>query len=365
MEVLLLISLKKQTNMFYKCPQCQKIWQYSIQKCPDCFSKLERQKSEKIKVIGVSKVNVPTIMHPITPYFALILEDENKNRWAHKSTREYKIGDNFETKTSDNKNAVAIWRIKYDVLEAIEKVVGLIENIEIKGNSKILILPTLSEAKHPYLSYNTTPQFLAGIIQYLIQKGVDPKNIKVAGQSFTHIPIEASIEKSQLLRVCQNSQTIPLDLSKTKFVKKEINNFNFEISEEFFKNDLIINLPILNLDSKIKVRGAVENILKCLKKESYLSAKYLYSYEDILTNIQKILPSYLTLGEAMSIQKQDRHVVRLGLVLAGFNPFNIDRIFAKITGTERLPEHLRSIDLEKIPIVGREIKEVEYNVDEF
>jgi len=351
--------------MFYKCPQCQNIWQYSIQKCPSCFLKLERLKSEQIKVIGISKVNVPTIMHPITPYFALILEDKNKNRWAHKSIKEYKIGDNFETKTSKNKDSVIIWRIKYDILETIEKVFSLIENIEIKGDSKILIVPTLLEAKHPYLSYNTTPQFLAGIIQYLIQNSINPNNIKVASQSFNNVSIEASVEKSQLLKVCQDSQVTPLDLSKTKFIKKEINNFNFEVSEEFFKNDLIINLPILNLDPKIKVKGASENILKCLKKESYLSAKYLYSHEDLLINIQNVLPNYFTLAEAMSIQKQDKHVVRLGLVLAGFNPFNIDRIFAKITGTEYLPKYLKNIDLEKIPIVGRAIKEVEYNVDEF
>ena len=351
--------------MFYKCPQCQNVWQYSIQKCPECFVKLERLKSENIKVLGVTKVTVPTIMHPITPYFALILEDENKNRWAYKSIKEYKTGDIFKTETSNNKDAVAIWRIKYDILEAIEKVFDLTENTEIKGNSKVLILPTLLKAKHPYLSYNTTPQFLAGVIQFLIKKGVNPKNIKVASQSFDHTPIEASVTKSQLLKVCQNSQTTPLDLSKTKFIKKEINNFSFEISEEFFENDLIINLPILNLDSKIKVRGATNNILKCLKKESYLSAKYLYSYEDILINLQKVLPNYFTLGEAMSIQKQDEHVARLGLVLAGFNPFHIDRIFAKITGTEYLPKHLKNVDLEKIIIVGRKIKEVEYNVDEF
>jgi len=351
--------------MFYKCPQCQKVWQYSIQKCPECFVKLERLESKNIKVLGVSKVTVPTIMHPITPYFALVLEDDNENRWAYKSVKEYNVGDDFVIESSDDKDAVAIWRIKYDILEAIEKVLSLIKDVEIKGNSKILILPTLLEAKHPYLSYNTTPQFLAGIIQFLIKKGANPKNIKVASQSFDHTPIEASVTKSQLLKVCQNSQTTPLNLAKTKFIKKEVGNFSFEVSEEFFQNDLIINLPILNLDSKIKVRGAAENILKCLKKESYLSAKYLYSYEDILVNLQKVLPNYLTLGEAMSIQKQDKHVARLGLVLASFNPFHVDRIFAKITGTECLPKHLKNVDLEKIIIVGRKIKEVEYNVDEF
>ena len=77
------------------------------------------------------------------------------------------------------------------------------------------------------------------------------------------------------------------------------------------------------------------------------------------------LPEYLTLAEALTIQKQDKHIARLGLVLSGFNPFNIDRIFAKITRTNNLPKHLEKIDLDNIPIIGRTIKEVEYDVDEF
>jgi len=69
---------------FYHCPNCKKIWQYPIEKCPDCFLNLERIKSKKIKVIGVSKVQIPTMFHPKTPYFVLLLEDENGNKWIQK-----------------------------------------------------------------------------------------------------------------------------------------------------------------------------------------------------------------------------------------------------------------------------------------
>ncbi len=351
--------------MFYQCPQCKKTWQYPLIKCPDCFIDLEKQESKNIKVIGVSKNTIPTIMHPDVPFYSLVLEDKNENRWVYKSEKKYEIGDELRLEKNKEKDAVAIWRVKYDILEAIEKVMSLIKDIKVRRNTKILILPTLIKPKHPYLSFNTSPQFLAGTLHYLIRKGANPKNIKVASQSFSEIPIEALVKKAQILKVCQKAQAVPLDLSKTKFIEKKSGDYKFEISEEFFKNDLIINLPILSLDPKIKIKGAVNNILKSLKKESYSAAKYLHNYEDLVINLERILPQYLNLAEAITIQKENQHTVRLGLVLAGFNSFNIDRVFAKITSTKDVPEFLKSVNLENIPVVGRKIKEVKFNVREF
>lgn len=351
--------------MFYKCKKCKKTWQYSIKKCPDCFLELERIESEKIKIIGVSKVNIPTILHPKVPYFVLLLEDEKGNRWTHKSMKEYKIGDDFLLEALEKKETVAVWRAKYDILEAIEKSIDLIGGIKLTKDSKILILPTLLSPKHPYFSENTSPQFLEATIQYLIQLGVDTKNIKVASQSFNDFPIEASAQKSQLLRVCNENKIVPLDLSKTNFVKKEKDGFLFEVSEEVFNNDLIINLPILKIDSGMKVKGAVENVLKFLKKESYLSLKYLHQYQDLLINIQSVLPDYLTIGEAISIQKSTKFTSFLGLVLVSFNPFNLERVFAEIAMLKDLPEHLKDIKVESVPIRGRQIEELQYNVEKF
>ncbi|MDI6592110.1 MAG: hypothetical protein QME61_04260, partial [Patescibacteria group bacterium] len=128
--------------------------------------------------------------------------------------------------------------------------------------------------------------------------------------------------------------------------------------------DLIINLPILKLDSKLGVKGALENSLKFLKRESYLSLQYLFSLEEIIEKLQEVFPSYLTLAEANTIQRSDGFTAFLGLILASFNPFNLDRVFAEICQIN-LPDWLKKIKIEEVPIVGRKVEEVQYNVEKF
>ncbi|KPJ73686.1 hypothetical protein AMJ48_00590 [Parcubacteria bacterium DG_74_1] len=347
--------------MFYKCQKCKKVWQYPIEKCPECFSALEKIKSEKVKVIGVSRVTIPTMFHPKIPYFVLVLEDEKGNKWVWKSVEEYRIGEELKIETTTESNTVAVWRIKYDVLEGIEKVVELFDGIDVRQDFKILILPTLVLPRHPHFAENTSPQFLESLIKYLMGRGVRLENIKVAGQSFDETPIEAAAQKSQLLKVCQNYRILPLDLAKTDFIKKGEGDFSFEISEEVFKADLIANLPIL----KIGKASASENILKFLKKENYLGLKYLHSEEQIIENLNKVLPRYFTLAEAQSIQKTDQFVAHLNLIFGSFNPLNLDRIFAEVTMTRELPEYLKRVKIDDIPIVGRKIKEVQYEVEKY
>ena len=357
--------------MFYQCSKCKKIWQYPVEKCPECFSILEKMKSEKVKVIGISKVSIPTMFHPRVPYFVLVLEDENGNKWVWKSIKEYRIGDEFKIETASEGDAVAIWRIKYDVLEGIEKIVELFGGLDIGQNSKILILPTLISPKHPYFAENTSPQFLESCIRYLLERNVKIENIKVAGQSFDETPIEAAAQKSQLLKVCQNYKILPLDLAKTNFIKKGEGDFTFEISEEAFKVDVVVNLPIL----KIGKTSASENILKFLRKENYLGLKYLHLEEDIIENLNKIFftrrssnedgPKYFTLAEALSVQKTDQFVAHLNLIFGSFNPLNLDRIFAEVSMTKKLPEYLKKVKIEDIPIVGRKVEEVQYEVEKY
>jgi uncharacterized protein (DUF362 family) len=356
---------------FYQCPKCKKTWQYPIEKCPHCLQGLRRLSAKKARVIGVSQITIPTILHPQVPYFVLVLEDENGNKWVQKSIKDYKIGEEFKVESTFSADAptrykaVAVWRVKYDILETIEKVVDLIGGINISKDSKILILPTLIAPKHPYFAQNTNPKFLEALLQYLKQQGAETKNIQVAAQSFDEIPIEASAQKSQLLKVCLSHQITPLDLAKSNFIKKEENGFTCEIAEEVFNSNLIINLPILKLDKKLGVKGAAENSLKFLKKESYLSWRYLYGQEEIMENIQKVLPLYLTIADAQTIQKTNGFTSFLGLTLAGFAPLNLDRVFAEICLAKDLPEYLKKIKIEDIPMAGRIISELQYEVDKF
>ncbi len=345
---------------FFQCPKCKNTWQYNISKCPDCFLDLERIKSTKIKVIGISKVKISSVFHPKTPYYILVLENEKGNRWVQKSIREHKIGDEFRPKPSKNKQTVSIWKTKYDILETIEKTIELIGGIKINEESKILILPTLISAKHPYLADNTSPEFLDSVIKFLTQSGANLKNIKIAFQSFDNVPIEASAKKSQLLNVCLKHKIAVLDLAKTSFLKKEVAGLNIQISEQAFKNDLIINLPILKLDQKKKIKGATNNILTLLSKKDYLSFE---ENNKILKVINKVLPEYLNIAEGIYIQKADKVVTYLGLIFASFNSLNLDKVFTEVGMIKDLPEYLKDIKIEHIQITGRHPGELQYNIE--
>ena len=328
---------------------------------------LERIPGKETKVIGVSKVVIPTLLHPEVPYFVLVLEDENGNKWAQKTIQEYQINDewiplNSRYSAKQNKNAVAIWRIKYDILEAIEKAIGLVGGLNVNSETKVLILPTLISPKHPYLAANTNPKFLKGIIEYLTKIGGQAKNIKVAAQSFDETPIEASAKKSGLLDVCLKNKVQVLDLAKGNFVKKEKDRFAFQISEEVFNSNLIINLPILKLDFQLGVKGAIENSLKFLEKESYFSLRRQYSQEEIMEKLQGAFPNYLTVADAQTIQKANGLTALLGIILVGFNSINLDRVFAEIAALKELPECLKKVKIENIPITGRAIGEVKYSI---
>ena len=346
---------------FYRCPKCKKTWQYPIEKCPNCFLKLEKLKSTKIRVAGISKVQIPTMFHPKTPYFVLLLEDENGNKWVQKTVKEYEIGDLFKVEPCTDKKAVAIWRVKYDIFEAIEMVIellgGIIPHQKSWRGAKILILPTLISPKHPHLAENTSPEFLESTIKHLLENGAKIENIKVAGQSFDEIPIEASAKKSQLSKVCKEFNILPINLAQGEFIKKD----SFEISKEVFNSDLIVSLPILKM-GKI---SATENILKLLKKENYLGLKYLYSEKEIFKKLKDALPEIFTLAEAQSIQKPNGFIAHLGLVLASFNSLNLDKILFEATNFKDLPEILKGIKIENIPIVGRMVEEVQSDAEKY
>jgi uncharacterized OB-fold protein len=337
--------------MFLQCPKCKRIWQYPIEKCPDCFLKLEKVKSKKAKVIGGGKTTIPSIFHQKIPYFVYVFEDENKNRWIQKSEKELKIGEEIEIEKAKNKDTVAIWRVKYDFFETIEKLVEIL-NVKFEKNSKILILPTLVKDSHSYFRDNTSPEFLEAAIQFLVENGIGSQNIKVCSQSFDEVEIEKKAAKSGIFEVCKRQKIPPLDLAKGNFVKKG----DLEISEEVFKADLILNLPIL----KIGKASSCENLFFLLKKENYLAQKYLYSEVEIFEKLKNQIPEVLTIGEANRVQDKNGIVHYLNLALASFNPKNLDRVFCEIIKEKELPEMVKEVKIENIEILGRKISEVEF-----
>lgn len=337
---------------FYKCSKCERTWQYPLSECPFCMAKIKRMSSEKAKVIGVSKVLMSTIRHPQAPYYVAIIEDENQNKYAFKSANEIKEGDELIFEKSNDKNAVAIWRFKYDYEEVFSKVIELLGGLNLDSNSKVLIIPSLSSANHPYFRDNTSPQFLSGVLDFLKNQGV--VNIKIASQSFSELPIEAMALKSGLLKVCLKNNITPIDLAKTNFSKQGA----FEISEEVTNADIVLNLGM----SKAGSAKTTENIFRILKKENYLGLKYLKSEKEIGSELVSALTNVVNISEAEYVQDSEGYICFLGTIFASYNPLNLDKIFNETVGEKKTIEVLSEIEAVNIPIVGRNLKELQIDI---
>src|SRR3989338_3998660 len=125
------------------CEKCDKKWIYPIDKCVYCKGSITKQKGANIKVIGITKVMIPSPMHPIIPYNIILLEDEHGNRLPKKTMKDYSIGSEYKEEKSKSKDAVAIVRIKYDIYEAVKYSLNLLEGITFDEKDKILIKPSV------------------------------------------------------------------------------------------------------------------------------------------------------------------------------------------------------------------------------
>src|SRR3989344_3054140 len=119
------------------CENCNKKWIYPIEKCIYCKGKIVKQKGANLKVAGMTKVSIPSPMHPIIPYNILLLQYEFGNRMPKKTMKDYKIGDIYSDQRAKTENAVAAIKVKYDIYEAICQAIELLKDFELDPKDKV------------------------------------------------------------------------------------------------------------------------------------------------------------------------------------------------------------------------------------
>src|SRR3989338_1554999 len=120
------------------CENCNKKWIYPIEKCVYCKGNITKQKGTKIKVVGITKVMIPSPMHPVIPYNIILLQDEHGNRIPKKTMKDYKIGDDYIEQKARTDDAVSVVKVKYDIYEAIKEALGLLTALILKMETRCL-----------------------------------------------------------------------------------------------------------------------------------------------------------------------------------------------------------------------------------
>ena len=351
-----------------------KKWIYPVEEDIYTHEKIKKVVSNKAKVVGFTKVSIPSPLHPIIPYNVLILEDEHGHKMPKKVMKDYKIGDTYEDTPSNKENAFAIVKLKYDYDEAVDEAFELIGGIDITPKQKILIKPNLSVPGNAYLGTCTNDKTLDALLTHLIKKGAKPANITIAEQSF-FLPFEKAIAKTGILEIVKKHKVKLVNIADTKFEEKQEREFTLKISKIVDEHDLIINVPAIKTDMVLGMDGSFENLTRFLNKESYEQlAKDPQKAVMALAVLPKLLPPFITLGDA-SIGMQGNGPAQHGepgffnMMFAARNPVVHDRVASEILCLSKLPYAelagklgIGEFDLSKIEVLGNELDAVKRDI---
>ncbi|MBI2101940.1 DUF362 domain-containing protein [Candidatus Woesearchaeota archaeon] len=343
------------------CEKCSKKWVYPLEKCLYCKGSLTKQKGADIKVIGITKVTIPSPMHPIVPYNILLLEDEHGNRIPRKTMKEYRIGDVYAEQKAKNENAVAIVKVKYDIYEAIKETLGLL-SIELKDN-KILVKPSIITAAYPYQAINTNPDMLDALLKVLFDFGIKKENIIVGEQALIGQDSMDSASKSGILEVCKKHGVIFADISKGPFEEVASEGFVFRIYREALHRK-VINVPIMKTNFQIGISGAMENLSRLADGETQRKM-YYDGIDAALPKLGKAISSFTIADATNGMQGQGPLALGepafLNLVFAGKDAAFIDAAFCEVAMLAK-PDYIKETDVKKIEIVGNEIDAIKYPI---
>lgn len=341
------------------CEKCNKKWIYPVEKCVFCKGNTAKQKGAKLKVIGITKVSIPSPMHPIVPYNIILLEDEHGNRLPKKTMKDYKIGASYIEEKAKSADAVSVVKVKYDLYEAIRQSLELI-NYEFKPDDKILIKPSIATAAYPYQAATTNPELLNSLILFLLEKGVRKENILMAEQALIGSDSLDAASKAGVLEVCKRHGILFADASKGAFEEVEVEGCKLRILKEAFGR-IVVNVPIMKTNFQLGLSGAVENLSRLTSEETQRSL-YVKGVKNTFPLLANALPNLITIADATNgMQGQGPLAIGepafLNLVLASGNPANLDAVFC-----EAFMLDVPSYNIKNIEVVGNELEALKYPI---
>ncbi|MEK6949026.1 MAG: DUF362 domain-containing protein [Nanoarchaeota archaeon] len=345
-------------------------WMYPIKQDIHTKGRIAKQVSTKAKVIGITKVNIPSPLHPIIPYYVLLLEDEYGNRIPKKTMKEHKIGEAYEIKPAKTDGAVVITKIKYDTEEYLKESLKLLHDYKINPEDKILIKPSIIEAAYGYQAVTTNPNLLDALLSIL--KGNDVRDIIVAEQSMLGNDTIESAKKSEIWDICKKHGINFVDLAEAEYVEKEYEGFKFNIAKGLFERK-IINLPVMKTNSQIGISGAVENMVRAVDAETQ-KRMFADDIEKTLPKLFKVLPSFLTIGDA-TIGMQAQGPTSLGepaflnMLVVSKDPVALDAVFAEM-GILEIPAYIKeaskigvgNANTKTMEIVGEDLEAIKLHL---
>ncbi|TXT63435.1 MAG: hypothetical protein BAJALOKI3v1_370015 [Promethearchaeota archaeon] len=281
-----------------------------------------------------------------------------------------------------DKNKISIVRIKEErISKAVNKALELInaENLFIKENMTILIKPNILKGEEPERAVTTHPEIIRAVIRWIKKHG--KHKIVVGESSGTTNPgaTEKAFQGSGIKDVCEeeNVEWTPFEQTKRKIyqIKDPLVLDQISSSVLLEEADLIINIPKIKTHWQCVLTCCIKNMFGTLilgnKPKTHARFPKLEDFSAALADIHSVSNPQLTVVDGYLCQEgsgpSKGDVVKLDLILAGYDPVALDTTVCKIIQFD--PEDVIQIqkaeerglgtsDLETFEIVGEKIDDV-------
>lgn len=218
------------------------------------------------------------------------------------------------------------------IRNAVSKALALI-NFKAKNPVKtVAIKPNLCYYWNAATGYTTDPRVVAGIIDYIRETYSNDVKIKVVEADATAMRTKYAFLMLGYEKLAKEKKVELFNLSRDILKERKIQvsgqEFTFEVPKSLLNSDLFINVPKLKIMRETTITCAFKNIFGCIG--SPRKVVYHPQLNEAIVAINKILHPHLTIVDGLVAL--GRFPVKLGLIMAGVDPFSVDWIASQIMG---------------------------------
>ncbi|GAI89511.1 unnamed protein product, partial [marine sediment metagenome] len=267
-----------------------------------------------------------------------------------------------------------------NVQKAVYKALELINAGEImKTDQVILLKPNILGAKPPERAATTHPEVVKAVIHWV--KKYNPKKIYLCDSSGTQKPgaTEVAMKESGLKALCDEEgvECIPFEKTERKIYTVddplEINEITSSILLE--KADIIINLPKIKTHGQCLLTCCIKNMFGTIllgnKARTHAKSALIERFSAALADIYSVSKPHLTVIDGYLCQEgkgpSAGDVVKLDVIMAGYDPVALDTIVCQITGMnpnevihlkKAEEKRLGTMNMDNIEILGNSVQDV-------
>jgi len=250
----------------------------------------------------------------------------------------------------------------------------------IESGQFILLKPNVLSAKEPERAVTTHPEIIRAVIQWV--KQFKPSRIVVTDSSGGVSPTKTrlALKKSGIQQICDEEEVecFPLAQSERKIypVKNSLVLDQVTSSKLLEQADIIINLPKIKTHGLTVLTCCVKNMFGTVisgnKQKLHLRFPRIDDFTSALLDIYSVSQPQITLVDGYYCQEgrgpAAGDVVKLDLILAGYDGIALDALVCKIIGLNpndviylpKAQQHkLGSINLEDFDLEGETLAEVQ------